>query len=65
MADEEVMREYIRLKKQERRDKSKEAMGKLLSAAGRAFPKGIRYPDSLVTNVHLYVPGRRGKTTLH
>ena len=62
--DESLMREYIKLQKEEKRRKTQENMGKILRAVGKAFPKGIRHPDSLVTNRHLYVPGRKGKTVL-
>lgn len=64
MPDEELMREYVKLQKEEKRRRSSEAMGRLLGAAGKMLPKGIRHPDSLCTNLHLYVPGRRGKTKL-
>ena len=40
------------------------AMGKILRAFGGAIPKGIKHPDSLVSNSHLYIPGRRGRTRL-
>jgi len=65
MPDEELMRKYIKAVEDEKKMKRGEPMKKILSMAGKAFPKGIRHPDSLVTNLHLYVPGRRGKTRLH
>ena len=65
MPDEELMRRYVRLREREEREKRMEPMKKILSAAGKMLPRGIRHPDSLVTNLHLYVPGRRGKTRLH
>jgi hypothetical protein len=65
MPDEQLMREYIKAVKEEKRMRRGEPLKKILSMAGKAFPKGIRHPDSLVSNLHLYVPGRRGRTRLH
>lgn len=65
MPDEELMREYIKAVKEEKKMRRGEPIKKILSIAGKAFPKGIRHPDSLVTNIHLYVPGRKGRTKLH
>lgn len=42
----------------------RESVGKILRVFGNAFPKGIRHPDSLVRNLHLYKPGMKGKTIL-
>jgi hypothetical protein len=65
MPDEELMRRYIKAVEDEKRMKRTEPMKKVLSFAGKAFPKGIKHPDSLVSNLHLYVPGKKGKTRLH
>ena len=62
--DEELVREYIRVVKSEKRRKATEGLGKLLKAFGNAFPRGIRHPDSLIKNRHLYHPGYRGRTRL-
>lgn len=58
------MKEYIRTVKAERSRRTTEKMGKILKVFGKAFPKGIRHPDSLITNLHLYKPGVKGKTKL-
>lgn len=60
MPDDELMREYVRLKQKEEREKRTEPMKKMLAAAGKMLPRGIRHPDSLVTNMHLYTP-KKGK----
>lgn len=62
--DEQLMKEYIRTVKSERRRQAGEKLGKVFKAFGKAFPKGIRSPDSMITNHHLYHPGYRGKTLL-
>ena len=61
--DERLVRDYVKTVKAERRRKTTEKMGKILSACGRLVPKGIRSPDSMITNLHLYKPGVRGKKT--
>lgn len=61
---EETAKEYIRTVKAERRRKATERMGSVLGAFGKLVPKGIRHPDSLVRNVHLYKPGMKGRTIL-
>jgi len=58
--DEQLMREYIKLKKEEKRKSRTDSIGKLLKYAGKALPKGIRNPNDMVTNMHLYTP-MRGK----
>lgn len=64
LSDRQALIEEIRaLRKQNESGKSSGAQ-KLLGAFGKAIPKGIRHPDSLVSNSHLYLPGRRGKTRL-
>ena len=65
MPDEDLMREYIKTVKGEKRRRTTERVGKVLSVLGKAMPKGIRHPDSLVRNIHLYHPGYRGKTRLY
>ena len=62
--EEKLLRENIKLIKAERRRRNSEKMGKVLKSFGKAIPKGIRHPDSIVTNMHLYHPGYRGKTKL-
>lgn len=62
--DEQLVREYIKVVKSEKRRRAQEGLGKLFRVFGRAFPKGIRHPDSLITNRHLYCPGYRGRTRL-
>lgn len=62
--DEKLLREYIRIVKSERRRRTTESMGKVLGAFGKLIPRGVKHPDSLVRNVHLYHPGYRGKTRL-
>lgn len=62
--DEQLIKEYIKTVKSEKRRRAQEGLGKLFRVFGNAIPKGIRHPDSLVTNRHLYFPGRRGRTRL-
>jgi len=62
--DEQLMREYIKTVREERRRKSTENVGKVLKVFGKLVPKGVRHPDSLITNAHLYIPGKKGKTKL-
>lgn len=62
--DEQLLREYVDLLKKERRRRTVAKMGSVLKVFGKAFPKGIRHPDSLVGNRHLYHPGYRGVTRL-
>lgn len=51
--------------KELKKEKQRQAVAGMLSAIGKAFPKGVRHPDSLVTNRHLYMPSkRRYKTKL-
>jgi len=64
MVDEQLMRDYINTVKSEKRRRATAGLGKVLKACGRAIPKGIRHPDSMITNMHLYSPNRRGKTKL-
>ena len=64
MPDESLMREYIQTVKGEKRRRSIARLGKILSVFGSIVPKGIKHPDSLVRNTHLYHPGYRGKTRL-
>ena len=64
MVDEQLLREYIKTVKSEKRRRASESLGKVFRAFGKAFPRGIRHPDSLITNMHLYSPGSRGKTRL-
>lgn len=62
---EEVAREYIKEKKRERADRRNASMGKVFSAFGRALPRGIKHPDTLVRNMHLYRPSKgRHRTRL-
>jgi len=58
-------REFVQAVKDAKRMKRGESMGKLLKLFGNAVPRGIRSPDSTVRNIHLYVPGRKGKTRLY
>ena len=62
--DPELMKEYLRERKREKREKSSARMGGFFKAFGKAIPKGIRHPDSLVKNAHLYTGGHKGKTRL-
>ena len=63
--NEIVMREYIREKKREKADRRNQSLGRVFKAFGRALPRGIRHPDSLITNMHLYRPSRgKPKTRL-
>jgi len=62
--DEQLMKDYINTVKSEKRRRASDGLGKVLKACGKAFPKGIRSPDSMITNLHLYKPGVRGKTSL-
>lgn len=64
MPSDELMKEYINTVKAEKRRRSGEALGKVFKMFGGVIPKGIRHPDSLVTNRHLYHPGYSGKTKL-
>lgn len=45
------IRELRRLRRQESMDRMASGMGKALN---KITPKGIRHPDSLVRNAHLY-----------
>jgi hypothetical protein len=47
----------------EEKAKRRAIMGKILSSFGKALPKGIRHPDSLVRNAHLYKPTPGKHTT--
>lgn len=60
----ELTRRQIGELKRARRQGSSLGMGKVLGAFGKAFPKGIKSPDSLVTNLHLYKPGLGRKKTI-
>jgi len=62
--DEELIREYIRTVKSEKRRRTSDSIGRVFSALGKLSPRGVRSPDSLVTNKHLYHPGYRGRTKL-
>ena len=63
--NEAVAREYIKERQRERRDKRNEQLGRVFKAFGRALPRGIIHPDSLVRNVHLYRPTKgKHKTRL-
>lgn len=62
--DEQLMRDYIKTVKQERRRRSMEGIGKVFKTLGRAFPKGVRHPDSMIVNRHLYSPSYGGRTKL-
>lgn len=64
MPNEDLMRDYIKTVKGERRRRSAERLGKVFKLFGKAFPKGVRHPDSLIVNRHLYHPGYRGQTKL-
>ena len=58
---EEQISELRRLRRKERLDKTREKLGWVLK---NITPRGIRHPDSLVGNLHLYIPGRRGRTKI-
>lgn len=57
-------KEFIKAVRDMKSMRRRDSMGKLLGMFGKAIPKGIRHPDSLVGNRHLYIPGRRGRTIL-
>ena len=61
MSDE---RELIRAVKDLKAMRRGRSLNKVLGAFGKLVPKGIRHPDSLITNLHLYKPGVKGKTRL-
>ena len=65
MNDEE-MREFTKSVKEYKKIHRGDSVKKILSFAGKMMPKGIRHPDSLVTNMHLYSPRvkHKGKTRL-
>lgn len=44
-----------------KKEKSKEGMQKFLSMCGKAVPKGIRHPDSLIRNKELYLSTKSTK----
>lgn len=63
--NEALAREYIAERKRERRDRRNEQLGKVFKAFGRALPRGIKHPDSMITNMHLYRPTKgKHKTRL-
>ena len=64
MSDSET-RELLSAVKYLKAQRAKESMSRVLSTFGKALPKGIRHPDSLVRNAHLYMPGRPGNTRLY
>jgi len=53
--------ELKKLRRQEQMAKVQKDLGFLFR---HSFPKGIRHPDSLVGNRHLYIPRRKGRTVL-
>ena len=53
--------ELQRLRKQGTQEETRKRLGWVLK---NIMPKGIRHPDETVSNIHLYVPGRKGKTKL-
>jgi len=57
-------KEFVGAVKDLKRMKRNESLGKVLRSFGNVIPKGVRDPDSLVRNQHLYIPGKRGKTRL-
>lgn len=50
--------EIKRLRRKETTDRLRSQMGFVFKSA---MPHGIRNPDSLITNMHLYAPPRDGK----
>jgi hypothetical protein len=56
--------EFIRAVKDAKKMQVNQRFEGLLRSFGKAFPKGIRHPDALVTNKHLYFPGAKGGTKL-
>lgn len=57
-------KELVRAVKDLKRMKRQAATRKFMSSMGNLVPKGIRHPDSLVGNRHLFIPGLKGKTKL-
>jgi len=43
--------------REEARRRRQESVGKIMNMAGKTVPKGIKHPDSLVRNQHLYYGG--------
>lgn len=61
MAHEELDKDIIQAAKDIKNERRRQAMSTAFKfLAKNAMPKGIRHPDSLVTNKHLYFPGVRG-----
>ena len=61
MSDEKELIKAVKYLKAEKRNR---ALGSFLGAFGKLSPKGIRHPDSLIRNLHLYKAGVKGKTRL-
>ena len=57
-------RQIDQLKRLESRERRERVRKQLSWAFRKTVPKGIRHPDSTVANIHLYLPGRKGKTNL-
>jgi len=57
-------KEFIRSVKDLKKMKRQESARKVFGLFGKAIPKGIRHPDSLVTNRHLYLPHRGRRRTI-
>ena len=49
------------IRKDSRKDRARASIGRLMGSPTKGIPKGIRMPDSMVTNRHLYTGGGSGK----
>jgi len=60
---DDLKRQFSKLSNNVAKKDRKEKFSEVTSSFKKAIPKGIRLPDSMVTNRHLYVGGK-GKVNL-
>jgi hypothetical protein len=58
-----ALREFAKAVKDQKREKRGEAMKGIFKSLGNALPKGIKNPDDLVVNMHLYTPMKGKRKT--
>ena len=59
----ETVSRHERLIKYEGKQKRQQMIGSIFKKMGGTIPKGIRHPDDIVTNAHLYVGRKPGNTS--
>jgi len=57
-ASEQLMQEYIKATRDQKRAKQQEAVAGVFKKAGNLWPRGIKHPDSLVKKPELYGPAK-------